>query len=200
MSCKSIKESLDARYSLAGLDEFLTFKPTAHDVKRITIYIRPKDSGEHIGNVVLTVTGRYIEIGMLERFELYPEDRAHKGVIREIVKLIICRAVELELPINFLAVPTAGKNLEVEEGNKNKRKLYKYYNNQGFTRTRNNRTINNSSKKRISYNTNIPTLKKIIASWNSPSAPSAKAEAEAEAGGGGGSRKRKTRRKRQTRR
>lgn len=167
MSCKSIKESLETRYSLTGLEEFLTFEPAANDVKRINIYIRPKESGEHIGNVILTVTGRYIEIGMLERFELYPDDRAHKGVIREIVKLIMCRAVELGLPINFLAVPTAGKSLEFEEDNKNKTKLYKYYNNLGFTRSGNNRTVNNRTKKRISYNTNVSTLTKIIESWNS---------------------------------
>jgi hypothetical protein len=194
-TCDTIKESLKEKYSLVGLDEFLTFEPAANDVKRIAIYINIKDSGEHIGNVILTVTGRYIEIGMLERFELYPEDRAHKGLIRKVVKLVICRAVELGLPVNLLAVPTAGKNLGAEP-NRNRRKLYKYYNNLGFTRSvHNNKTVNNSSKSRISYNTNLPTLKKIIESWNSPSA-SASASASAEGGGGGGgSRKRKTRRK-----
>ena len=192
MSCKTIKESLETRYSLAGLDEFLTFEPRANDVRAMPIYISTKDSGENIGNVILTVTGRYIEIGMLERLELYPEDRAHKGVIREVVKLVICRAVELGLPINLLAVPTAGKNLGVEP-NRNRRKLYKYYNNLGFTRTvHNNKTVNNSTKTRISYNTNVPTLKKIIESWNSSasaSAPSLPKE------GGGSTRKRKTRRR-----
>ena len=189
-TCDTIKESLKERYSLVGLDEFLTFEPGANDVKRIAIYINIKDSGEHIGNVILTVTGRYIEIGMLERFELYPEDRAHKGVIRKVVKLVICRAVELGLPVNLLAVPTAGKNLGAEP-NRNRRKLYKYYNNLGFTRSvHNNKTVNNSSKSRISYNTNLPTLKKIIESWNSASA-----SPEGEGEGGGGSRKRKTRRK-----
>ena len=189
-TCDTIKESLKERYSVVGLDEFLTFEPGANDVKRIAIYINIKDSGEHIGNVILTVTGRYIEIGMLERFELYPEDRAHKGVIRKVVKLVICRAVELGLPVNLLAVPTAGKNLGAEP-NRNRRKLYKYYNNLGFTRSvHNNKTVNNSSKSRISYNTNLPTLKKIIESWNSASA-----SPEGEGEGGGGSRKRKTRRK-----
>jgi hypothetical protein len=187
-TCNTIKESLEARYSLAGLDDLLSFIPKENDIKRINIYIRPKESGEHIGNVILTVTGRFIEIGMLERFEQYAEDRVHKGVIREIVKLIICRAVELGLPINFLAVPTAGKSLELEEGNRNNKKLYKYYNNLGFTRSGNNRTINNSTKKRISYNTNLRTLKEIVKSWNSTNGGG---------GGGGGSsstRKRKTRR------
>jgi hypothetical protein len=185
MDCKTIKESLEARYSLSGLEELFTFEPNPSDVKRIDIYIRTKDAGEHIGSVILTVTSRYIEIGMLERFELYPEDLAHKGVIREVVKLVICRAVELGLPINLLAVPTAGKNMGAEP-NRNRRKLYKYYNNLGFTRSvYNNKTVNNSTKSRISYNTNLPTLKKIIKSWNS-SLPSE--------GGGSRKRKRKTRR------
>jgi len=170
--CQSINEELRMNYSLNGLDEFFSIEsvnPTY--VKQIEITIRPKVDGKAkrlIGTIMLLVTSRYIEIGILERYEPSPNNHQHKGIIQKIIKLIICKAVELNLPITFIAVPATGKN---EEGrpniNKNKTKLYRYYNNIGFTRKNNNRSVNNNKKNRIFYNTPHATLKEIVNSWPS---------------------------------
>ena len=193
--CQSINESLRMNYSLNGLDEFFSIEsvnPTY--VKQIQIDIRPKVDGKAkrlIGTIMLLVTSRYIEIGILERYEPSPNNHQHKGIIQKIIKLIICKAVELNLPITFIAVPATGKN--IEEGrpniNNNKTKLYRYYNKIGFTRKNNNSSVNNNNKNRIFYNTPHATLKEIVNSWP-PSESSGGSEGS---GGSGSSAQRKTR-------
>ena len=151
MNCKTIKESLEARYSLAGLDEFLELKQTPHKITTISyINITPIDSEEEIANIVLLITPFYLELGMLERISKNPED---KGVVRKVIELVICKAVDLDLPIHFHASPQVGKN--INHVSQNKTRLYKYYNSLGFTRV-------NESGDDIYYETSVEKLKNII--------------------------------------
>jgi hypothetical protein len=152
-TCNTIKESLETRYSLDGLDEFLELKQTAPTMAYINI--KHKDSGEEIANVVLLITPHYIELGMLERISDNPE---HKGVVRKIIQLVICKAVQLDLPIHFHASPAVGKN--TTHVSQNKTKLYKYYNNLGFTR------VTQEGGDDIYYETSVETLQNIIKSWS----------------------------------
>ena len=148
MNCKTIKESLEARYSLAGLDEFLELKQTTSTISYINI--TPIDSEEEIANIVLLITPYYLELGMLERISENLED---KGVVRKVIQLVICKAVDLDLPIHFHASPQVGKN--IKHVSQNKTRLYKYYNSLGFTRV-------NESGDDIYYETSVEKLKNII--------------------------------------
>lgn len=173
-TCNTIKESLEARYSLAGLEEFIRLKQTTPKLNTISyINLTHIESNDEIANIVLLINPYYLELGMLERISDKPE---HKGVVRKVIQLVICKAVELGLPIHFRASPQVGKN--IKHVSQNKTKLFKYYNNIGFTRS-------GESGDDIYYETTVETLDNIMKSWNSST--------------GGSSRKRKTR-KRKTRR
>ena len=183
-TCKTIKESLETRYSLDGLDQFLGLKETSPTMEYINI--THLESDDEIANVVLHINPHYLELGMLERISANPE---HKGVVRKIIQLIICKAVELDLPIHFHASPGVGKN--TKHVSQNKTKLYKYYNNLGFTRVKNQEPGDD-----IYYETSVETLKEIMASWPSANAEAGEGRATKRSKTGGGStRKRKTRRK-----
>jgi len=175
-TCNTIKESLEARYSLAGLDEFISHTDI-RTPKSFYLNILDKDSEEEVAFIVLFVSARHLGLEMLERISANPD---YKGIARDIIKLAICKAVELEIPIYFHASPGVGKNKT--HVSKNKTKLYKYYNNIGFTRIKNQEKGDD-----VYYHTSVEKLKEIIDSWTS--APE----------GGGGSKERRTR-KRKTRR
>jgi hypothetical protein len=185
-TCKTIKESLEERYSLDGLDEFFQLEQTTPKLNTISyINIRHTESDDEIANVVLLITPYYIELGMLERISDNPE---HKGVVRKVIQLVICKAVELDLPIHFHASPAVGKN--IKHVSQNKTKLYKYYNNLGFTR------VNQEGGDDVYYETTVETLKAIMKSWPSVGEQPVTKRAKS----GGGSRKRKATGKRRTRR
>jgi hypothetical protein len=175
--CKSIKESLETRYSLAGLDEFIVHEDTKKP-KMFYINITYTDS-EEVANIAIFISSLFLDLGMLERISANP---AHKGIVRKIIQLAICKAVQLNLPIHFKATPGVGKY--TKHVSKNKTKLYKYYNNLGFTRVK-----NQEPGDEIYYETPVEKLKEIMASW-APASPAA-------AGGGtcGISRKRRATRK-----
>jgi hypothetical protein len=178
--CKTIKESLEARYSLDGLDEFITHTDISKP-KSFYLNILDKDSKEEVAFIVLFVSARHLGLEMLDRISANPD---YKGVARDIIKLAICKAVELEIPIFFHASPGVGKNKTYVS--KNKTKLYKYYNNIGFTR------INQEEGDDIYYHTTVEKLKEIMDSWNYADEGRATKRSKR---GGGSTRKRKTRRK-----
>lgn len=133
-NCKSLIEDL-SKYSIDGL-EFLEATP-----KTAIFYINVKEGHIHHASVSVTVTPRHIEIGTAERLS------EKRGIVAKILKLISCKAVELNLPVIFRVQPGFLKRNNISN---NKSKLYKYYNNLGFTRKGNY------------YNTSVNNLKKII--------------------------------------
>ena len=142
--CISLIEQVQKTYSIDGLTEFLSIEaPVSPILSFINIY----DNSEHIAQVGLTLTSEYIEIGMAERIST---DEKHKGIVKKIIQIIVCKGVELNLPINFRAMPDKRRNVN---------KLYKYYNTIGFTRRNKN---NNGKGDSISYNTSVRNLKKIV--------------------------------------
>ena len=132
--CKSLIEDL-SKYSIDGL-EFLKAKPELS-----IFYINVKEGDIHHASVSITITPRHIEIGTAERLS------EKRGIVSKILKLIACKAVELNLPVIFRAEPGFLKRNNVSN---NKSKLFKYYNNLGFTRKGNY------------YNTSVNNLQKII--------------------------------------
>ena len=133
-NCKSLIEDL-SKYSIDGL-EFL--EATS---ELAIFYINVKEGDIHHAAVSITITPRHIEIGTAERLS----DK--RGIVSKILKLIACKAVELNIPVIFRAEPGFLKRNNISNNNS---KLYKYYNNLGFTRKGNY------------YNTSVNNLKKII--------------------------------------
>jgi len=132
--CKSLIEDL-SKYSIDGLEFLEATSKTA------IFYINVKEDHIHHASVSITITPRHIEIGTAERLS------EKRGIVSKILKLIACKAVELNLPVIFRAEPGFLKRNNVSN---NKSKLFKYYNNLGFTRKGNY------------YNTSVNNLKKII--------------------------------------
>jgi len=133
--CKSLIEDL-SKYSIDGL-EFLEAKPEVS-----IFYINVHEGNIHHASVSITITPRHIEIGTAERLS------RKKGIVSKILKLIACKAVELNIPVIFRAVPGFMRRNNISN---NEKSLFKYYNNIGFTRKNGNY-----------YNTSVNNLKKII--------------------------------------
>lgn len=133
--CTSLIKDL-SKYSIKGLSEFLEADTT---IRLYEIEVSEVDN-KH-ASIWVTMTPRYIEIGTVER---YSEKR---GIAAKLLKLIACKAVNLGLPVVFRAVPGFIKKNNVSS---NGTKLFKYYNNLGFTRKGNY------------YNTSVNNLKKIL--------------------------------------
>jgi hypothetical protein len=181
--CAKIKERL-SMYTLDSLDPFLHLAkggtlPSSFDSE---MKILDKD-GENIASIWLKVTDSAVDIELLQRLS-----KKHKGVVRELLYLIICKAIDLDLPITFIAVPSCTRCTPGIVHNPEK--LHKYYENIGFT------AQNTSARKVRTYHTSVDTLKKII--QRSPSAEGG-GEAEAEGEGRGGRRTRRSKRKKGTR-
>jgi hypothetical protein len=92
--------------------------------------------------MMLLVTSQYIEIGTVERLS------DTKGIIKDLLYIVACKAVDLNLPVQFKAEPRFLKRNNIS---KNTSRLYKYYNNMGFTR-----------KNKNYYNTSVINLKKMV--------------------------------------
>jgi hypothetical protein len=134
-NCKSLIEDL-SKYSIDGL-EFLEAKPELS-----IFYINVHEGNIHHAAVSITITPRHIEIGTAERLS------EKRGIVSKILKLIACKAVELNLPVIFRAAPGFMRRDNISN---NGNRLFKYYNNLGFTRKNGNY-----------YNTSVRNLKKII--------------------------------------
>jgi len=133
--CKSLIEDL-SKYSINGLSEFLEADAS---IKLYELEVYEGDT-KH-ASIWVTITPRYIQIGTVER---HSEKR---GIAAKLLKLIACKAIQLNVPVKFTAEPRFMKrNLT------NGTKLFKYYNNLGFTR-------NSGSS---DYNTSVNNLKKIV--------------------------------------
>ena len=126
-----------SKYSIDGL-EFLESDASKPSV----FYINVHEGNIHHAAVSITITPRHIEIGTAERLS------EKRGIVSKILKLISCKAIELNLPVIFRAVPTFMRRNNISNNGKS---LFKYYNNLGFTRKNGNY-----------YNTSVKNLKKII--------------------------------------
>ena len=138
--CISLIESFH-KYSINGLTEFLEI---ADVQKPIQIFINIFSGETHHASMMLLVTSQYIEIGTVERLS------DTKGIIKDLLYIVACKAVELNLPVQFKAEPGFLKRNNIS---KNTSRLYKYYNNMGFTRKNKNKNY---------YNTSVINLKKMV--------------------------------------
>lgn len=142
--CISLIEQVQKTYSIDGLTDFLLIKaPINPSLSFINVY----NDSEHIAQVGLTITSEYIEIGLAERIST---DEKYKGIVKKIIQIVVCKAIELQLPVNFRATPSKTRTMN---------KLYKYYNTIGFTRKNKN---NNGKNGSIYYNTSVRNLKKVV--------------------------------------
>lgn len=132
--CKSLIEDL-SKYSIKGLSEFLE-ADTSINLYELEVF---EGDIKH-ASAWVTVTPRYLQIGTVER---HSEKR---GIAAKLLKLIACKAIQLRLPVKFTAEPRF-----MQKNSTNGTKLFKYYNNLGFTRA-------GSSD----YNTSVNNLKKIV--------------------------------------
>ena len=135
--CKSLIEDL-SKYSINGLSEFLEADTS---IKLYELEVHEGDI-KH-ASIWVTMTPRYIQIGAIERHS----DK--RGIASKLLKLISCKAIQLNVPVQFHAEPGFMKRNNISN---NKSKLYKYYDNLGFTR----------NMRSSDYNTSVNNLKKII--------------------------------------
>ena len=179
-------------YNLESLEPFFALEPghTLHDGEVFDNEMIIYHGKTEVASIWLEVTEEDVYIHLLQRSS---KEQQHKGIVRKILYLIICKAIKLELPITFRAVPETTTSARVygsgERGN-----LYSYYEKIGFTPT--NVTRANHKRSSINYHTSVKTLKNIVGRWAKAEAEAeagADAEADAEAGAKGGGR-RKTRR------
>jgi hypothetical protein len=182
--CTKIKEKLSI-YTLDSLDPFLHLEkgdtlPSDFDSEMKIL----DNSGEDIASIWLNVTDTAVDIELLQRLS-----KKHKGVVRELLYLIICKAIELDLPITFVAVPSCRRCTPGIVHNPEK--LHKYYENIGFT------PQNTSARKVRTYHTSVDTLKEIVR--RSPPAEAEGGSAEAEGGAAEAKGGRRTRRRKRSR-
>lgn len=192
-ACKRRRENVKG-YNLESLETFFALEPgqTLHDGEVFDNEMIIYHGETEVASIWLEVTEEDVYIHLLQRSSKALE---HKGIVRKILYLIICKAIELGLPITFRAVPETTTSARVygsgERGN-----LYSYYEKIGFTPA--NLTKVNHKRSSINYKTSVKTLKNIVGRWAEADAEAdtkadAEAEADAEAGAKGGGR-RKTRR------
>jgi hypothetical protein len=162
--CTTTLNRLKETYTLDSLEPFFSLGPedTLHTTEMNMfdkeMPILDKASGEPIAGIWLEATPEEVSIELISRYSKH-----HKGVIRHILYLIICKAIQLNRPISFLASPNCKDSFSHLFSELNQcDKLYTYYNTIGFTRKR----AHEHSATSQPYFTNVNTLKKIIHSWN----------------------------------
>ena len=176
-ACYKARENVKG-YSLDSLEPFFALEPgqTLHDGEVFDNEMIIYHEGTEVASIWLEVTEEDVYIHLLQRSSKALE---HKGIVRKILYLIICKAIELELPITFRAVPETSTSSRVYGEAKPRSSLYTYYDRIGFTPA--NVTRANHKRSSINYHTSVNTLKKIVERWTS--APSASAEGRAKGGG-----------------
>jgi hypothetical protein len=159
--CTMKLEKLKEVYTLDSLDSFFSLEPgqTLHDGNVFDNEMSVYKGDEEVASIWLEVTEEDVYIHLLQR-----SSSEHRGIMRQLLYLIICKAIQLNLPITFRAVPsTSPSSKRVFEG-KPKGSLYSYYETIGFTPA--NSTRANHSRSSIEYHTSVNTLKKIIKEWS----------------------------------
>ena len=157
---------------IISMDTFLDERFDFYKYKYYKFVIKDINEESLIGSIDITnepitfknsigenITENHIYINLIKR-----NSKGHKGAIKEVLYLIICKAIEVNTSIYFIATPGRTENPE---------KLYDYYNKFGFTRS------NTSLKTRvkqyfnipdyIKYNTRVNNLKKIVNKINNNS-------------------------------
>lgn len=157
--CETIKERLETLYSLDALEPFLQLTrgqtlPNEFDGE---IVIRERTSDDTVAGIWLEVSREEVTIHLLARYS-----KSHKGVVKDILYLIICKAIQLDLPITFIAVPSSKSVVPGMIKNAKPEKLHKYYTNIGFTQKE---TSSKKENRIITYHTSVNTLTEIIRRW-----------------------------------
>jgi hypothetical protein len=162
--CREKLNTLKGEYTLDSLDTFFALEPgqTLHDGNVFDNEMIVYKGEEEVASIWLEVTEKDVYIHLLQR-----SSAEHRGIMKKILYLIICKAIQLNLPITFRAVPsTSPSSKRVFEG-KPKGSLYSYYETIGFTPA--NSTRANHSRSSIEYHTSVNTLKEIIKKWSASS-------------------------------
>ena len=147
--------NLMSTYNIQGLNEFLfSNKINFEQDTYVTFIIRIKDKSTHteIGYIQLNIYNDKLELLNLVR-----SSEGYKGVITDILKFIILKSIEFNLPLHFKALPHDTYGIMPGKERKN---LYAYYNRLGFTRTSHNNSANH-----IDYITSVDTLKTNLTRW-----------------------------------
>jgi hypothetical protein len=166
VACITKLEELKKTYTFDSLDPFFALE------QRQTLYegdvfnnelVIYTIEGVEVGSIWLEVTLDEVYIHLLQR-----SSKQHKGIMKQILYLIICKAIQLNLPITFRAVPTTSPSSKrVFEGNTPKGNLYSYYETIGFTPVNSTKATHNRHS--IEYHTSVNTLKGIVQRWSSTS-------------------------------
>lgn len=147
--CKRLYDSLKETYNLSKFDKFLTVNPG--ETFNYTMDIFLLNTKIRVGNVWIKGNPEEIELYLVQRIH-----EEHKGVMKQILYLIICKAIQLNLPIRFMAVSNCSSKFC------DPTTLYKYYNTIGFQRVNGKNDTPNSEKETIAYHTSVETLQHII--------------------------------------
>lgn len=168
-ACYKARESVKG-YTLDSLEPFFALEPgqTLHDGEVFDNEMIIYHGETEVASIWLEVTEEDVYIHLLQRSS---KEQQHKGIVRKILYLIICKAIELGLPITFRAVPECTSSRIYGES-KPRSSLYTYYDRIGFTPA--NVTRANHKRSSINYHTSVNTLKKIVDGWTSASASGAK--------------------------
>jgi len=139
--CKKIIEKLINKYEIEVFyheamptnkpSDFPTFfkRINTLDWTDINLHIYDKDDPTiHIGYVRFQNKGTYLSIPVISRTS---KNTKHKGVIKQVLYLVICIGIKLGIPIEFDAIPRFRESKGFNESSNNN-KLYNYYEKIGF--------------------------------------------------------------------
>jgi len=171
----SLIDDITSKYIIDDLDNFLSIASEdledLEDGRRtysLNVYSK-EIPDKKICYASIILFNNNITISLIQRFSKLPE---HKGIIKNILNIIICKAHELKIDIDFYAMPSCG-NIH---GYTNHDKLYEYYNSIGFKRKNTKkRTIFDkifyNAPYAIRYHTTPANMNNIISSWRGRNAP-----------------------------
>lgn len=139
-------------YDIKGLHEFLvTPKLNLEGDGYIPFKITIREKANEVGNIHLRIFNNRLEL-----FDFARMSQGHKGVMTDILKIIIIKSIDFNLPLHFEARPHNDYGTMTGDP----KKLYAYYNSLGFTRT----TYNNSAN-HIEYITSPERLIQLSKAW-----------------------------------
>jgi hypothetical protein len=138
-------------YTIEGLHEFLVTPKSNVEGEYISFKITIREKATEVGNIHLHMFNDRLEL-----FEFARTSKEHKGVMTDILKLIIIKSIDFNLPLHFEARPHNYYGTMTGDP----KKLYAYYNSLGFTKTSDNTSANH-----IEYITSPERLIQLSKAW-----------------------------------
>ena len=139
-------------YTIEGLHEFLvTPQVNGEGDGYIPFKITIREKATEVGNIHLRMFNDKLEL-----FDFARTSEGHKGVMTDILKIIIIKSIDFNRPLHFEARPHNYYGIVPGDP----KKLYAYYNSLGFTKTSHNNSANH-----ILYKTNPDRLIQLSKTW-----------------------------------